>query len=97
MPKNEFIRVEIDPNDPTAYYHNGKLVARRMPSREVIDYRQPLFLNMSPCPYCDGLNDKHEPSKHINTKLGTPVQGGMPVPKKPEPSDDLIRCFTEGE
>jgi hypothetical protein len=75
----DYIAVEVDPNDPTAYTYKGKLVARRVARRmafsEVIDYRLPDYLPMSPCPYCDGLIDKHDPLKHINPKLGTPVKG----------------------
>lgn len=44
------------------------------PKGDKIDLRsRPPFLSIIPCPYCGTENDrKHEPTKHTNSKFGTP-------------------------
>lgn len=81
--KEEFVRcfrkIEKTPRGVVIGYHDiktGTLLARKfmwVPGyRRTIDLRDhPLFLTLSPCPYCGTLEDKgHQALSHIDTRFG---------------------------
>jgi hypothetical protein len=54
-------------------YHDadGTLVAERDAAGAVTDWREPPFLAMSPCPYCDATEDRgHVALRHVDPRLG---------------------------
>jgi hypothetical protein len=60
-----------DPKEPGA-----KVIAIRGSQgryQDIVDLRDnPLFLPMSPCPWCSAINDRnHDPLRHIDLSLGT--------------------------
>lgn len=56
------------------WYHEDKLVFCIHRDGKKEDMRKhPPFLAMSPCPYCGAVNSSHDPLKHVDPTLGTPV------------------------
>lgn len=83
MKEKDYIECTVIPHilGGASWYHKDVLVFHIHPDGRKEDRRKhPPYLAMSPCPYCGvsgprtGSVSAHDPLKHVQPELGTPVK-----------------------
>ena len=70
----QYVPYALEDDKKATIISDGVVAFNVFPNGDKVDMRtNPPFVQILPCPYCDSEHEnKHEPLKHVNPKLGIP-------------------------